>query len=50
MKEKSKVRDISRGRRKVRWFWLALILAVIFTITGILLGDIYEAHQTSATL
>jgi cytochrome b subunit of formate dehydrogenase len=50
MKDRPKAGAISRGRRKVRWFWPALIVAVLLTITGILLGDIYEAHQTSATL
>ena len=50
MKDRLKAADISKGPKKVRWFWLALIVAVIFTITGILLGDIYEAYQTSATL
>ena len=50
MKDRPEARDITRGRKKVRWFWLLLILAVIFTITGILLGDPFEAYQTSATL
>lgn len=50
MKDRLKAAGISKGRKKVRWFWLALIVAAIFTVTGILLGDIYEAYQTSATL
>jgi len=50
MKDILNAADISKGQKKVRWFWLALIVAVIFTITGILLGDVFEAYQTAATL
>jgi hypothetical protein len=50
MKAKSEVSEISEGQEKVRWFWLALIVAVIFTIMGILFGDLFEAYQTAATL
>lgn len=50
MKEILNVVDIFKGQNKVRWFWLALIVAVIFTIIGILLGDPFDAYQTAATL
>jgi cytochrome b subunit of formate dehydrogenase len=50
MKDGLKAEDRSKGREKVGWFWLALIVAVIFTITGVLLGDIFEAYQTASTL
>jgi cytochrome b subunit of formate dehydrogenase len=50
MKGRMKAADISQGQKKVRWFWLALIVAVIFTITGILLGDPFEAYQTAGAL
>lgn len=50
MKGRMKAADILKGQKKVRWFWLALFVAVIFTITGILLGDPFEAYQTAATL
>ncbi|MEI7635832.1 MAG: hypothetical protein WCJ37_00875 [Syntrophus sp. (in: bacteria)] len=50
VKDVQNAADISKGQENVRWFWLAFILAVIFTITGILLGDIFDAYQTAATL
>jgi len=50
MKEILNIVDIFKGQNKVRWFWLALIVAVIFTITGIFLGDPFDAYQTAATL
>ena len=50
MKDELNAADISTGQDKVRWFWLALIVAVIFLITGVLLGDPFEAYQTAATL
>jgi cytochrome b subunit of formate dehydrogenase len=50
MKDRPKAADILKGPGKVRWFWLAFILAVIFLITGILLGDPFEAYRTAATL
>lgn len=50
MKGRMKAADISKEQKKVRWFWLALIVAVIFTITGILLGDPFDAYQTAGTL
>jgi hypothetical protein len=50
MKGPRKAADSSKGRKKIIWFWLTLIIAVIFTITGLLLGDLYEAYQTAATL
>jgi hypothetical protein len=42
--------EISKGQKNVRLFWFALIVAVIFTIIGISLGDPFEAYQTAATL
>lgn len=42
--------SISKGQKNVRWFWLALIAAVILMITGIYLGDPFEAYTTAATL
>jgi cytochrome b subunit of formate dehydrogenase len=50
MKDILNAADISKGQKKVRWFWLALIVAVVFVITGILLGDPFDAYQTAATL
>ena len=50
MKDILNAADISKGQRKVGWFWLALIVAVVFTITGIFLGDRFDAYQTAATL
>jgi len=50
VKDVLKAADISTGQRKVRWFWLALIVAVIFTITGIILGDLFDAYHTASTL
>jgi hypothetical protein len=50
VKDVLKAADISKGQESVRWFWLALIVAVIFTIMGILLGDPFDAYQTAATL
>jgi len=50
MKDILNAADISKRQRKVRWFWLALIVAVIFTITGILRGDLFDAYHTAATL
>jgi cytochrome b subunit of formate dehydrogenase len=41
---------IAGRQTKVSWFWLALLVAVIFTITGIILGDRFDAYQTAATL
>ena len=31
-------------------FWFLLIQGAILTVTGIILGDCYEAYQTAATL
>ena len=50
MKGKMKAADIPKGQKKIKWFWLAFIVAVIFTITGILLGDPFEAYQAAAAL
>ena len=50
MKGRMKAADISKGQKEVGWFWLALIVAVIFTITGILLGDLFDAYHTASTL
>jgi hypothetical protein len=50
MKDILNAADIFKGQKKVRWFWLALIVAVIFTITGILRGDLFDAYHTAATL
>jgi hypothetical protein len=50
MKNELNPADISKAQKKVGWFWLALIVAVVFTIIGILLGDPFDAYQTAATL
>jgi len=42
--------EVSKGPKNVRLFWFVLIIAVIITIIGILLGDPFEAYQTAATL
>ena len=38
------------GPENIRMFWSLLILAVILTIIGILLGNPFEDYQTAATL
>jgi len=50
MKEILNIVDIFKGQNKVGWFWLALIVAVIFTITGISLGDRFDAYITASAL
>jgi len=50
MKEILNAVNIVRGQNKATWFWVALIVAVIFTITGVILGDRFDAYQTAATL
>lgn len=45
-----KAADISEGQASVKWFWPTLIVAVIFIIMGILLGDPFDAYQAAATL
>ena len=50
MKEILNIVGIASGQSRVSWFWLALLVAVIFTIIGILLGDRFDAYKTAATL
>ena len=50
MKDSPDAGDIPKKKKKVRWFWILLVAAVIFTITGLILGDPFQAYQTAATL
>ena len=50
MKETINIVDIFKGMDKVDWFWLTLVAAVAFTITGIALGDRFDAYRTASTL
>jgi cytochrome b subunit of formate dehydrogenase len=50
MKDKLNTSGTSEWQKNARLFWFLLIVAVIFFITGILLGDPFDAYQTAATL
>jgi len=50
MEDKLIASEISKGRKKARLFWFALVIAVIFMIVGIYLGNPFEGYTTAATL
>lgn len=50
MKDKLNAAEASGGQKYARWFWFVLIVALIFMIVGIYLGDPFEAYTTAATL
>jgi hypothetical protein len=50
MKDRLSASEASKGQKYARWFWVVLIVAVIFMIVGIYLGDPFEAYTTAATL
>lgn len=41
---------IAFGPESVRLFWIVLIVAVVFTVIGIILGNPFEDYQAAATL
>jgi cytochrome b subunit of formate dehydrogenase len=50
MKKTLDASEVTKRRKKTLWFWFLLIEGLILTVTGIILGNCYEAYQTAATL
>ena len=50
MKDELDASETSEGQKRVKFFWLVLIAAVIFMVAGIFLADLFQAYTTAATL
>ena len=50
MKDKMGFSRVALGPENVKLFWFVLIVAAVFTIIGILLGNPFEDYQAAATL
>jgi len=50
MKQPLGASEISKGKKKAILFWFLFVEGVILTVTGIILGNCFEAYQTASTL
>lgn len=50
MKDQIAVSAPTKGKKRSILFWFLLIEGVIITITGIILGNCFDAYQTASAL